>query len=562
MASCDLHLCALCASVVLLSNMTLGHLHPTPPSFSRKARWAIAFTTLSTTLIALTAPVFARSITLSFGPFQRRIQVEDLEAFATEGRLQNEAGFVLSQLSPDLRASIRSALTTELEGIDPVVLSQMSYTRSGEILFQEVGSIVQTESGQNGFRSLRGAALITATHEDGFTPLNFLQNLPTDLRIDIPAALGEMQQASRFLSDTEAAMRAIEDYAAVASTEVELGLEALDDPAIAGPTAYTWETVQFYDAERDRTLVTDVYIPETSGKIPVILVSNGLGARRDRFEELAAHLASHGFAVVIPDHPGSDREWLRDFYAGLERENFDAAEFLERPRDLSFLLDELERRNATDYGSQLDLEQVGVFGYSFGGTTALAIAGAPIDPDHLAQNCERDRALFNISRLYQCRALEQPHEALTVSLRDSRIAAIYLFFPFGRSLYSPESLAQVETPVFWHATDLDILTPLLQEQLPTYRRLPAENRYLAVSRGLPHARVTLDVLRQLTDIPDDWQRLRTITLTYQNALSTAFFKTYVAADNRYQPLLSHTYTTQLSESPYRFTLTRDLPELE
>jgi len=540
--------------------MTLGHPHQTF-SFSLK-RLAIALTTLSTTLVALSAPVFARSITLSFGPFQRRIAVEDLEAFATEGRLQNEAGFVLSQLSPELRNTIRSALTTELEGIDPVVLSQMSYTRSGEILFQEVGSIVQTESGQNGFRSLRGAALITATDEDGFTPLNFLQNLPTDLRIDIPAALGEVQQASRFLSDTAAAMTTIEEYAAATSTEVDLGLEDLEDPAIAGPTTYTWETVQLYDAERDRTLVTDIYIPEVAGEIPVILVSNGLGARRDRFEELAAHLASHGFAVVIPDHPGSDREWLRDFYAGLERENFDAADFLERPRDLSFVLDALEQRNASDYGNQLNLSQVGIFGYSFGGTTALAMAGAPIDPNHLAENCERDRALFNISRLYQCRALELPPEELSVSLRDPRIAAIYLFFPFGRSLYSPESLAQVETPVFWQATDLDILTPLLQEQLPTYRRLPAQNRYIAVSRGLPHARVTLDVLRQLTDIPDDWQRLRTITLTYQNALSTAFFKTYVAADNRYQPLLSHTYTTQLSEFPYRFTLLRDLPELD
>ncbi|MEO1144015.1 MAG: alpha/beta fold hydrolase [Cyanobacteria bacterium J06638_22] len=540
--------------------MILGRLHKTSSSLSLKARIAIALTALSTSLIAVAPSALARSITLSFGPFQRRIHVEDLEAFATDGRLQNEAGFVLSQLSEEQRNLVRVALTTELEGIDPVVLSQMSYTRSGEILYQEVGSIIQTESGQNGFRSLRGAALITITDGDGFTPLNFLQNLPTDLRVDIPTVLAEVRQASRFLGDTDTAMTAIEDSADASLMEVDLGLDELEDPAIAGPITYTWDTVQFYDAERDRTLVTDIYIPEVSGEIPVILVSNGLGAQRDRFEELSAHLASHGFAVVIPDHPGSDRQWLRDFYAGLERENFDAVDFLERPRDLSFLLDELEQRNATDYGNQLDLDRVGVFGYSFGGTTALAIAGAPIDPDHLATSCERDRALFNISRLYQCRALELPPEELSVSLRDPRIAAIYLFFPFGRSLYSPESLSQVETPIFWQATDLDILTPLLQEQLPTYPHLPEENRYLAVSRGLPHARITLDVLRQLTDIPDDWQYLRELTLRYQNGMSTAFFQTYISEDDRYQPLLSHAYTTSLSEPPYRFTLVRTLPE--
>lgn len=540
--------------------MTLGRRHQTFSALALKTRIAIALTALSTSLMALTPPVLARSITLSFGPFQRRIQVQDLEAFAAEGRLQNEAGFVLSQLSAEQRDMVRLALNAELEGIDPVVLSQMSYTRSGEILFQEVGNIIQTESGQNGFRSLRGAALITITDGDSFTPLNFLRNLPTDLRVDIPDVLAEVRQASRFLSDTDAAMTAIEDNADASLTEVDLRLEELDNPATAGPIAYTWDTVQFYDVERDRTLVTDIYIPDVSGDIPVILVSNGLGAQRDRFEELSAHLASHGFAVVIPDHPGSDREWLRDFYAGLERENFDAVDFLERPRDLSFLLNELEQRNAIDYGNQLDLEQVGVFGYSFGGATALASAGAPIDPDHLATSCERDRALFNISRLYQCRALELPPEELSVSLRDPRIAAIYLFFPFGRSLYSPESLAQVETPVFWQATDLDILTPLLQEQLPAYPHLPEEDRYLAVSRGLPHARVTLDVLRQLTNIPDDWQYLRELTLRYQNGMSTAFFQTYINEDERYQPLLSHAYTTSLSESTYRFTLIRTLPE--
>lgn len=524
--------------------------------------WGLSSLAASLTVGLAVPTMAAERITLQLGPIQRSIAVEDLETFATEGRLENEVGFLLRRFPPAQQEQIRQALQAPLEGIDPIVLSQFSYTQSGEVLFQEVGEVIQTASGQNGFKSLRGAALLTATQDESFTVLGFLRQLPTDMRVDVAALLRRVRLARTVLAETRAAMAAIEAESGAIATTIPLDLSAFPDLRLAGSTPYAQRTMEFYDATRDRSLTTDLYLPQQSGEIPVIIISNGLGARRDRFQELSQHLASHGFAVVVPDHPGSDRDRLQDFYAGLYPENFEAAEYLDRPRDISFLLDELTRQQegtGDDGGDRLNLEQVAVFGYSFGGTTALSLAGATLDYNHLQTSCAAENALFNISRLYQCRALELPAATLAEPVADGRITSIYLYFPFGRSLFGETGIGQVTIPVFWQATDLDILTPMLDEHLPTYGWLTTPDRYLAVSRGLPHARVTLDVLRQLTPIRDEWPRLREISVAYQNAMTVAFFQTYLAGDDRYRALLHPDYTEALTEDPYPLSLVRSLP---
>jgi predicted dienelactone hydrolase len=287
-------------------------------------------------------------------------------------------------------------------------------------------------------------------------------------------------------------------------------------------------------------------------------MSNGLGAGRDRFDEIAPHLASHGFAVVTLDHPGSDRQRLREFYAGLHQENFEATEYLDRPKDISFLLDQLEQLNQTQLGNQLNLQQVGIFGYSFGGTTALALAGAEIDFDNLTTACQTETGLINISLLYQCRALELPQDP--VSLKDDRIKAAFLFVPFGKSLFSQAGMAKVNIPIFWEVTDLDILTPLVVEQIPAFATLTTTDKYLAVTQGLPHARVTYDALGKLLHTTTPWETLKLIAHNYQNALSLAFFKVYVAQLDQYRPYLQSAYAQALTEPPYSLSLVQALPD--
>ena len=68
-------------------------------------------------------------------------------------------------------------------------------------------------------------------------------------------------------------------------------------------------------------------------------------------------------------------------------------EYVDRPLDISFTLDELERLTAVGgaYQGRLDLNRVGMIGHSLGGYTTLAIAGAPINYSSVTASL-RDRA--------------------------------------------------------------------------------------------------------------------------------------------------------------------------
>jgi len=98
----------------------------------------------------------------------------------------------------------------------------------------------------------------------------------------------------------------------------------------------------------------------------VIVISHGLGSDRTSFEYLATTLASYGFAVAV-EHPGSNAQQLRSLLAGRANEVTEPNEFINRPLDVKYLLDELERRDKSDPSFQLNLQQVGVIGQSLGG---------------------------------------------------------------------------------------------------------------------------------------------------------------------------------------------------
>ncbi|HHP7245236.1 MAG TPA: alpha/beta hydrolase [Elainellaceae cyanobacterium] len=504
----------------------------------------------------------AERITLTYGIWGRSLAVSDLDAFAQDGTLEGSVGQFLSRLSPEQQAQIREVLQARYE-VDPVMVSRFSYTASGEQLLQEIGELVSTPAGQNGLYGLRAALVLAASDPDGLSILNFLRQYPTDIQIDIRQALRQVELFSTLVDETDTWIAKLEQHTeAIASREPEISTNPLADVRQPGSFDASVQTLTLYDATRDRTLVTDLYRPNgsrpESGSIPLIVISNGLGARRDRFDELANYLASYGFAVAIPDHPGSDRQRLLDFYNGLQRENFEANEFIDRPLDISFLLDELEKRNTNDRNAPLDLQRVGLFGYSFGGTTALSLAGAEIDLNHLERDCETQPAVINISLLYQCRALAASR--ISTPLRDERIQSIYVFVPFGKSLFGPDGMAQVETPIMWEATNQDILTPLVIEQLPAFDWLTGSDRYLAVASGLPHARLTLDVINRLTNQNLVWDEIKPITQTYHNVLSLIFFKAYIAQDDRYRSYLQASYIQAFANDAYPLSFVRSLPD--
>ena len=93
------------------------------------------------------------------------------------------------------------------------------------------------------------------------------------------------------------------------------------------------------DRTRDRTFPVDLYLPLDQRLHPVIVISHGLGADRTTLAYLAQHLASYGFVVALPEHPGSDWKEFQAFLEGQSDQLVPTREFLDRPLDVSYLLD-------------------------------------------------------------------------------------------------------------------------------------------------------------------------------------------------------------------------------
>src|SRR5688500_3091089 len=118
------------------------------------------------------------------------------------------------------------------------------------------------------------------------------------------------------------------------------------------------------------------------GAHPLVVFSHGFGAHRRQSTFLCTHLASHGYVVAAVDHTGNTiidvaQAALQVMMGNpmpdpvpLVNELIDA-----RPKDMSFVLDELLAGRLGVDPSMLDAERIGIAGHSFGGWTTLQTAG-------------------------------------------------------------------------------------------------------------------------------------------------------------------------------------------
>lgn len=501
----------------------------------------LAIATLVSVVALERSSFSAERIDFNYSLLGFKIQVKDLETFAEHGEVSNSLNFYLKRIPPKQTDRLREFLRQSYD-VDPVLVYRYSRTSVGIKLLERIGEIIRLPGYLNGFYGLRAAVVQTAESPDGINFVDFLQRFPTNIQLDLGELLKLVKQVSQAEENTK-------EFIASLSAEVASKSELKNVPDLSqlGQYRAISQTLEFYDPQRDRNLVSDLYLPRgKTDAIPVLVVSNGLGAKRDRFKELATYLASYGFGVVIPDHPGSDRRRQKAFLKGLYKENFDATDFIDRPLDISYILDELEQLNSTSFDNQLDLKRVGIFGYSIGGTTALSLAGAEFDLERLEQDCAEPLNLLNISTLYQCRALELPRQKR--SLKDERIQAVFAFVPFGNSLFSQQQLKNISIPVMFQVVDRDFLTSLLKEQVPLFNSI-GNDRYLVISEKLPHSNVTLSKEQQTKQA-----KRYEVAKTYQSILSLVFFKNYIAQDTKYEPYLSSRYIQAIEQEPYELHL--------
>lgn len=518
----------------------------------------------------------AEQIHLSFGLLERSISVSTLETYAKEGRITGDFIPYARYLNPDQLQQLRAGLRTKVD-LSPVSISQFLYTPIGEELLQRVGQVVYPKSRQGSLYALRSALILAASKPQGLTFLNVLKNYPTKgIQIDLSRGLAIFNDGQKLIADTNLA---------VANIQTQAKLEAVSplpkvEPSLMSPGPYRWQKTslelndqtseRLADTGKTRQFPADVYLPQmaTPQPLPVIVISHGLNSDRSSFTYLAEHLASHGFVVAVPAHPGSDTQRLEALLTGASKDVAEPTEFVDRPLDIKFLLDELTQRSRSDptFQGRLNLQQVGVIGQSYGGYTALALAGAPINLTQLQADCNPKTlsTTLNLSILLQCRASELP--ARPYDLADSRVKAVMVINPIDSVVFGQASLSQIKIPVMMLSGSADIVAPALPEQIQPFTWLTTLKKYFVLLNGGTHFSTIDDQADSSTEAnlllntPAILGPNPSLARSYVDALGMAFMSTYVANQPSYQKYLTPGYAAVLSRQPLPLNLIESIPK--
>ncbi|MEZ2276258.1 MAG: alpha/beta hydrolase [Microcoleus sp.] len=514
-----------------------------------------------TAVCTATPAIAAERIYVTYGPLEVSVPIDSLALFATEGKIDSYLDGFAQYAKPEQLEQIQSALQARAE-ISPVTIAQFLYTDQGELLLERLGRVIQTKARQPGFYAIRAALILAASDPEGVTIVNVLRKFPTyGIRIDISRGLGIANELTTLINRSN---RAIEGVAKLseeqAVSEPEIPPAQILQPQIPGP--YTWKksSVTLKNPNRDRTFPIDIYLPQGSPRpAPVVVISHGLGSDRTSFEYLAKHLASYGFAVAVPEHPGSNAKQLQDLITGKANEVVGPAEFVNRPLDVKDLLDYLTSLSVSDptYRGQLDLQRVGIIGQSFGGYTALALAGAPMNLAQLDKDCRLENDTWNISLLLQCRA--RGLDRLEYNFGDPRIKAAIAVNPISSSILGETSLSKIQIPVMVIAGSADTVAPALVEQIQPFTWLTSPNKYLVLMKNGTHFS-TIDQSPQSIFIPppDVIGPEPALARRYLNGLSVAFMESYLNNQSQFRRYVEPSYAQSISRESLGLRILRSL----
>jgi predicted dienelactone hydrolase len=204
-------------------------------------------------------------------------------------------------------------------------------------------------------------------------------------------------------------------------------------PSDAAPKAEAIESAQQIVA-RDGAVKGD--------HLPLVVISHGHGGSYAGHFDTAIALAQAGFVAAALSHNGDS--W---------RDPSNPVAIWERPRQLKALTDYM--LNTWPDRARIDAERIGAFGFSAGGFTVLAAAGAEPDLSAIKDHCAAHPE-FEVCRI----VAERPLPAIEniVWTHDPRIKAVVsaapaLGFAFGR-----KGLAAVTQPLqLWRASDDQVL---------------------------------------------------------------------------------------------------------
>jgi len=155
--------------------------------------------------------------------------------------------------------------------------------------------------------------------------------------------------------------------------------------AAAQQEVASFQTIDFdwVDTSRNRRVPARLYWPNvaSSGRVPLIVFSHGMGGTRNGYTYLATKWAAHGIASLHVQHTGSDSGvWFGNPLGVVNRLQAAAQddEAAARVADLHFALDHILSAQTGPYASLIDRQRIVAAGHSYGANTTLLAVGARV----------------------------------------------------------------------------------------------------------------------------------------------------------------------------------------
>jgi predicted dienelactone hydrolase len=218
-----------------------------------------------------------------------------------------------------------------------------------------------------------------------------------------------------------------------------------------------------------------------ANKLPLIMLSHGTGGGRLTLEWLAQALANSGCIVAAVDHYGNtyDHKIPLEFVKPWER-----------PLDISFALTSL--LNNPEIGPLIDQQKIGAAGFSFGGYTMIALAGAKLDFEQ-ARNYYKTtgRKELEIPEFPGLVKLLDDSTLIAGSkhvppLKDNRIKAFFSISPaLGFGFIRKEQVADIKGALYIVGSQSDSIAPV-KTNARHYHQLISKSKYTELPGKVGH----------------------------------------------------------------------------
>ncbi|AGC50372.1 dienelactone hydrolase [Lawsonia intracellularis] len=209
------------------------------------------------------------------------------------------------------------------------------------------------------------------------------------------------------------------------------------------------------------------------GKYPAIILSHDSAGSRFSLHELATTLTQKGYIVVSVTHQGDNADDMSLM--------FTIKQITGRVHQLNIIIDFL--MNDQELFDILDTQKIGIIGIGTGGTAALLLGGAKLDPSAWWDYCNNiilPSSSIIVNDAY-CSSWVKPKMNILAQQIDPqetynnpRITAIVVVAPGFGMFFSKESLASLSRPILLVEATKDYINPpkyhsqYIEKQLSTY----------------------------------------------------------------------------------------------